>query len=351
MKKFLQSAIFLVILLAVSASFMTVNAEGFQTKLALSCDKMELNAGEATTCDVHITRIASNDDYGSLFTGLEGAFVHDDNLAVENMTMKMENAKLTPIGADGFKITLPTKKAFDTELLMQVTIRTKKDTRVTKTGITVRTVRECPDFLKGDVDSDGDVDKDDADKAFNISVGLDTATPYILAVADFDNNGKITAVDATQILSIAQLDDISAFKGKGDIDNDGDVDENDWTIAGRLAVNDSQYQQYSARAKEVADFDNNGEITVTDALMVMRIAYGYYDVRTESVKEYACFDVAADRDGSYDYFEFKVNPAAEVVSVPDTLMNAPILIYITGALFMAFGVYLLVMARKLNKNN
>ena len=53
---------------------------------------------------------------------------------------------------------------------------------------------------KGDVDIDGDVDASDARLALRISVGLETVTKEVKAIADVDGVTGVSAADARLIL-------------------------------------------------------------------------------------------------------------------------------------------------------
>lgn len=70
-----------------------------------------------------------------------------------------------------------------------------------------------------DVNHDGRTGADDARAVLRCAVGLDSATPELLSIADTDSDGKLTAADARTVLRYAVGLSEEGVKGKYALDS------------------------------------------------------------------------------------------------------------------------------------
>lgn len=142
----------------------------------------------------------------------------------------------------------------------------------------------------------------------------------------------------------------------GDLNGDGEVTKEE---VNRILNYETQQENFNEYERKVADVDQNGEITSADALLASQIEDGQvfpvylFEELVDSEQEYYSKFVSFTTDyidptkPSGD--DGTTNPSDEVVDVPDTASSIPVWYYVAGAVFMAFGVYLIVEARRKNQ--
>ena len=200
----------------------------------------------------------------------------------------------------------------------------------------------------GDINGDGKLDIIDVQMGIQMVSGARDTTKQALDEADFDGDGYITISDYMHLLKLyrAAITGVTAEGVEGDVDGDGKLTGNDvlqvmWMATGKIEITD--------RALEVGDLDDNGQITSWDGYLLVQLWMQRIDSVQNEEYQYVCFAVNQNRDGATGTIEFDITPSEEVVDVPDTASNIPVWYYVAGVVFMAFGVYLIVEARRKNQ--
>ena len=135
---------------------------------------------------------------------------------------------------------------------------------------------------------------------------------------------------------------------KGDLTKDGVVDEEDSMAAAKIIGEATGGSEPTEEELLLGDMTGDGAITIEDVNEIDREAAREAQGNM-SGREYVCFTIDQNRDGSTSTIEFEVTPAEEVVDVPDTASSIPVWYYVAGAIFMVFGAYLIVEARRKNQ--
>ena len=341
MKKILVSALTFGILLVPITVFA---GSGLRTWVSLSCNTLELKAGESAICGITLESSDKLAEY-------HGQITVSDGLTVDSITSKNPNYEVVKHG-DTFTVSSKNIEVLTKQELLEVKVSAKQDVKGNKATIQLKTLQDCPDWLIGDANDDKRIDILDPLTVLQMSTLKVPETSHAKTVADMDGNGGLSAYDALLILqelqSIQSSIDLSKYEGKGDINEDGVVDVSDATLALQMSV---ELEETTQHALQVADFDNNGEISPGDALIILQINKANQGalIKNPTIGNYICFDVDETVYDNTSTIEFDVTPADEVVDVPDTASNIPVWYYVVGAVFMAFGVYLIVEARRKNQ--
>ncbi len=116
--------------------------------------------------------------------------------------------------------------------------------------------------IKGDVDFDRDVDRDDYKILCDIATLQMQETEEVLPVGDMDDDGAIDGIDV--IILDLMLSDMPPSRIKGDADGDGDVDTNDYDLL--VAISQTRARVTDNIMFARCDLNEDGAVDCYDAL-------------------------------------------------------------------------------------
>lgn len=116
------------------------------------------------------------------------------------------------------------------------------------------------DYVLGDVNGDGIVSSDDASLIQQYIMGEISFTGRQFKAADMNKDGEVRPSDY-----VILCNKIEEMYQKGDVNTDGIIDVKDFQlvkdyVAGKVEFNTAQ--------RRLADMDNDGNVTLTDAGMI-----------------------------------------------------------------------------------
>lgn len=295
-----------------------------RTWVSLSCDKLELNAGETATCDLSLKANAD-------LAGYIGTINVSDGLGDVKVTSKDSTKYIVEQQGNSFEVTAVSGLIESNSEVAEIKMTAKKDTKVNKATITIRTLDNCSTVLRGDINLDKKLDYKDIEALLKVVNQENFPNDYDL----YDVNGD-GIIDVDDLYLLREIGDIY------DLNLDGSVDDKDYDLL-KGARNDKDCNY------AIMDLNFDGTIDVEDETTLHKRLSDVSKAREEYIM--VCLNDWADEtvEGTNDIIEFKITPAPENVDVPDTVLDAPIWFYVVGAVFMAFGIYLIVESKKLKK--
>lgn len=339
-----KSLIYLFLVIGIVLPF---SVKAVSTNISLSCDKTNLKFGESTKCYVEL-----KSDYN--LTGWIAKITTGKGLKIERaislndiykVHLKGDQLKLSVIGFDSVLTSsgiatgtdIPTLSPINKQDIILLYVSATKEVNTENSYIELKTLKNCTEDVMGDLTKDGKIDVDDARKALAITVGKIEQTNEHLIIADFDEDNKISATDALNILKISKNNLYQyQYPNLGDVDNDGKLTKEDAENVLSYVVGKTP-SNFNAG---VADMNGDDAINLEDALIILQL------INSRALDNEVYFQcLAANQNENSNNSIVKFNLTNEV-KVPATAASLSIILSILSICLVGIGIMFIIKIKK-----
>lgn len=268
--------------------------------------------------------------------GYIGTINVSDGLGDVKVTSKDLTKYIVEQQGNSFEVTAVSGLIESNSEVAEIKKTAKKDTKVNKGTITVKSLKNCSSILWDDLNFDEKLDYKDI--MILLDVVKDGSSPENFELYDINEDGEIGAIYDGNLNGMIDVSDITSLKAIIMTENFDEETTARWDF------------DFSGKIENEGSDDINDTSTDVGDILILKNAILDERKPTGETKNICLTKwVNEDAEGSSDIIEFKITLAPENVDVPDTALDAPIWFYVVGAVFMAFGIYLIVESKKLKK--